>query len=106
MTETGTHLAAQDDYRVFLDGNMWCAVGKGFENLQESNAEFAPEPDEALRLLRATETALELKRRIETMRHWKCKCCNTKFQRRTQFTPKCITCTAGAQFVYEDKGND
>ena len=39
---------ADDGYRVFKDGNEWCAVGKGFINLQESKAGFGHTPLVAL----------------------------------------------------------
>jgi len=35
-------------YRVFKDGNMWCAVGADFINLQESDAAFGESPLTAL----------------------------------------------------------
>jgi hypothetical protein len=40
-----------DGYRIFLDGDMWCAVGPGFVNLQESPAGFGSTPILALRRL-------------------------------------------------------
>lgn len=41
------------DVRVFLDGNAWCAVGAGFENLQESPVGFGDTPQAAVNNLRA-----------------------------------------------------
>jgi len=38
----------EDCYRIFKDGNQWCAVQPGFINLQESNAEFGDTPVAAL----------------------------------------------------------
>ena len=35
------------DSRVFMDGNMWCAVYPDFVNLQESPAGFGPTPEDA-----------------------------------------------------------
>ena len=40
------------DIRVFLDGSSWCAVGAGFENLQESPAGFGDSPATAVDDLR------------------------------------------------------
>lgn len=37
-----------DEYHVFKDGNAWCAIGKGFINLQESKAGFGHTPLVAL----------------------------------------------------------
>lgn len=34
--------------RVFTDGDMYCAVFEGFENLQESEAAFADSPEQAV----------------------------------------------------------
>lgn len=47
--------------KVYRDGNAWCCVGEGFENLQESdNAAFGDTRDEAIKnygdLMRAMET--------------------------------------------------
>lgn len=36
------------EYRVFRDGNAWCATSSGFVNLQESPAGFGASPMEAL----------------------------------------------------------
>lgn len=38
----------EDGYRVFKDGNAWCATGEGFVNLQESKAGFGHTPLVAL----------------------------------------------------------
>lgn len=38
----------QSGYRVYKDGNAWCAVGEGFINLQESDAGFGHTPLVAL----------------------------------------------------------
>jgi|TARA_R110000824_G_scaffold330976_1_gene517733 hypothetical protein len=35
-------------YHIYRDGNMWCAVGPHFRNLQESDAAFGPTPIDAL----------------------------------------------------------
>jgi hypothetical protein len=41
-------------WHIFADGNMWCAVGPAFENLQESPAGFGPTPNAArMDLIRA-----------------------------------------------------
>lgn len=48
-------------YRVFMDGNQWCAVGPGFTDLQQSLAGFSDTPYRALELLRESEA--EEKRR-------------------------------------------
>lgn len=36
------------DIQVYLDGDAWCAVGKGFVNLQESPAGFGATPKAAV----------------------------------------------------------
>lgn len=36
------------NYRVFKDGDSWCAVGPGFENLAESTAGFGDTFSEAM----------------------------------------------------------
>lgn len=38
-------------WHIFADGNMWCAVGPVFEDLQESRAGFGPTVEEAYRAL-------------------------------------------------------
>ena len=43
------------EYRVFLDGNSWCATASGFVNLQESNCGFGDTPLIALSELMAQE---------------------------------------------------
>ena len=40
--------AKEHEYRVYLDGNQWCAVTSGFVNLQESDAQFGNDPLAAL----------------------------------------------------------
>ncbi len=45
-------------YRVYKDGNKWCAVGPGFINLEESNAGFAYTPTGALAALLEQELGL------------------------------------------------
>ena len=48
----------RDCYRVFLDGDMWCATAPGFVDLQESKAEFGETPTIALdNLIEALEKA-------------------------------------------------
>lgn len=39
------------DYRVYKDGDQWCAVGPDFIDLQQSPAGFADTPGEALEAL-------------------------------------------------------
>jgi len=34
-------------FRIFRDGNAWCAVEPHFQNLQESRAGFGDTPEEA-----------------------------------------------------------
>jgi hypothetical protein len=41
-------LRSKKEYRVFLDGDQWCAVGSDFVNLQESCAGFGRLPSIAL----------------------------------------------------------
>jgi len=46
-----THRYASDEYniyRIYLDGDMWCAVGPNFVDLQESKAGFGKTPNEAI----------------------------------------------------------
>lgn len=33
-----------EEYRIFRDGNAWCAIAPGFVNLHESEAGFGPTP--------------------------------------------------------------
>ena len=35
-------------FRIYPDGNVWCAVHEQFKNLQESPAGFGDTPDEAI----------------------------------------------------------
>ncbi len=57
-------------YHIFADGNMWCAVGPAFENLQESLAGFGPTPRDAYySLLRANWAAKHLPRFAEFTIH-------------------------------------
>jgi len=37
--------------RIYKDGNQWCAVGKDFINLQESEAGFGDTPLDAVNAL-------------------------------------------------------
>ena len=41
------------EYRIFLDGDQWCAVTEDFVNLAESLAGFGDTPVEALENLHA-----------------------------------------------------
>lgn len=41
------------DIDVKLDGDAWCAIGKDFVNLQESNTGFGNTPQEAVNSLKA-----------------------------------------------------
>jgi hypothetical protein len=41
----------KDGYRIFTDGNMWCAVGHDFINIQESKCAFDHTPEGALSIL-------------------------------------------------------
>lgn len=43
-------------YRVYRDGDQWCAVGRDFRNLQESHAGFGLTPESALIALLKDET--------------------------------------------------
>jgi len=51
-------------YTVQLDGNSWCATGKGFKNLQESPAGFGDSPVVALENLILEEGEIEIRRRV------------------------------------------
>jgi hypothetical protein len=42
---------AEPEYRIFKDGDQWCAVGRGFIDLQQSPAGFADTPAEAMNQL-------------------------------------------------------
>jgi hypothetical protein len=48
------------EYRIYMDGNAWCATATGFINLQESNAGFGDSPLEALADLIGQEESAEL----------------------------------------------
>ena len=39
------------EYKIFMDGNLWCAVNELFINLQESPAGFGLTPSVALKEL-------------------------------------------------------
>lgn len=41
-------IESAEEYRIFKDGDRWCAVGPGFRNLQEDPAGFGPTPHAAL----------------------------------------------------------
>ncbi|VTU25166.1 hypothetical protein H4CHR_01540 [Variovorax sp. PBS-H4] len=56
-------------YRVFMDGDQWCAVGPTFVDLQQSPAGFADTP--YLALERLTEAEGEEKRRAPRAADWK-----------------------------------
>ena len=43
------------DFRLFMDGDAWCAVRAGFINLQESNVGFGETRDDAVTNLRKQE---------------------------------------------------
>lgn len=45
----------EKEYRVYMDGNQWCAVNQDFENIQESLCGFNKNPITALTLLRELE---------------------------------------------------
>ena len=90
-------------YKVFRDGNMWCATGAGFVNLQESLAGFGETPVDALGVLITEEDAAENKR-CKGMRRWKCGNCQTEFNRGrvpSGFTANCPRCKAGGQYTSE-----
>lgn len=59
---TAAQAAEPEAYRVFKDGNQWCAVGPAFTNLQESPAGFADTP--YLALERLTEAEAEERRKV------------------------------------------
>lgn len=39
------------EYKIFMDGDLWCAVNELFTNLQESHAGFGLTPETALKEL-------------------------------------------------------
>lgn len=90
------------EYRVFIDGLVWCAVGKDFTDIQECSACFGGSPLEALEALIALDKSMEIDR-CKSIRDWKCNCCNTEFSRRSRYNekPECTCCKAGNQFVFE-----
>ena len=45
-----------DSYRIFRDGDQWCAVTRDFINLQESEAGFGDTPEQALAVLRLVQS--------------------------------------------------
>lgn len=51
QTEIGTSSMENGGYRIYQDGDHWCAVGPGFVNLQESAAAFATPPGGAFDML-------------------------------------------------------
>lgn len=59
----------REAYRVFMDGNQWCAVGPAFIDLQQSPAGFADTP--YLALERLTEAEGEDMRRALRAADWK-----------------------------------
>lgn len=59
----------REAYRVFMDGNQWCAVGPAFIDLQQSLAGFADTP--YLALERLTEAEGEDMRRALRAADWK-----------------------------------
>jgi len=47
------------EYKVFKDGDLWCAVSAEFTNIQESPAGFGPNPMAALGELLTQEVDME-----------------------------------------------
>ena len=89
------------EYRVFKDGDAWCATGAGFVNLQESLAGFGDSPTAALSELVTNEKEAELLRR-QGVREWKCNNCGLTFSRQWEGDhAPCPTCKAGAQYTNE-----
>jgi len=89
------------EYKIFMDGDSWCATGDGFTNIQESLAGFAKTPDAALNELIKLEIKKEIRRR-ESIRHWVCNCCKTEFDYCCEENhAPCPCCKAGGQFAYE-----
>jgi len=90
-------------YCVFMDGTAWCAVRKGFINLQESESGWGETPTTALDDLINTETRIEDQRCLG-MRKWLCGNCGCTFHRGKvvpNATARCPRCTAGNQFTRE-----
>lgn len=55
------------EYRVFKDGDAWCATGAGFVNLQESLAGFGDSPTAALsELVGYSEEVVEQRKRASS----------------------------------------
>lgn len=93
------------EYRIFKDGDAWCATGAGFSNLQESIAGFGANPIDALAALWKEQTDAEILRR-KNVRYWKCNNCRREFSR--QWYGDCAPCPAckgGAQYTIETTHN-
>ena len=89
------------EYRIFKDGDAWCATGQGFVNLQESLAGFGANPLDALSALWKDQTDAESRRR-EGVRDWKCNNCGKVFSRRWGGdSAPCPVCKCGAQYTAE-----
>lgn len=88
-------------YKIFKDGDSWCAVGPGFIDLQESLAGFGDTKAEALAELEKAESKAERRRR-ENIRRWKCNNCEKEFSRATkEDKAPCPFCKSGNQYTYE-----
>lgn len=89
------------EYRVFKDGNAWCATRDSFVNLQESLVGFGDSPTAALSELVTNEKEAELILR-QSVREWKCNNCGRAFSRKWEGDhAPCPTCKAGAQYTNE-----
>lgn len=90
-------------YRIYKDGDAWCAVCDDFVNLQESEAGFGNSAVESLKNLLDKLADLEILR-CDGMRNWLCENCGARFSRglvAAGSAPDCIRCKAGNQSVRE-----
>lgn len=60
VTELISAYSHNNGYRIFKDGNEWCAVGPHFVNLQESDSGFGETPMIALAELMTLEDEKEI----------------------------------------------
>lgn len=90
-------------YRIYKDGNAWCAVCDDFVNLQESEAGFGNSAIESLNNLLDKLSDLEILR-CAGMRNWLCGNCWARFlcgEVGLGDIPECIYCKGGNQYVRE-----
>ena len=86
-------------YKIFLDGEAWCAVSDNLINIQESICGFGESAIEALGELIINEKEAELDYR-ESVRRWVCNNCKLIFHRKWigDHAP-CPRCSCGGQYT-------